>query len=224
MKLSKRTVDILKNYATINPSIYIPEGSLLQTMSVSENIISYAEADEKFPTDLAIYDLFELLKVIELFNDPDLTIGETSVTIRDDTSSCVYTYGEKDIIASPKAKIDFPSEKRSASVSFKLSKDQLDKLFKAVNTLNLPMLCITKDNKKIIIKTVDPKNPSANEYSLIVGEDDSKADYEFYINHENLKLVRDDYQVDLAKGISKFTTTDGIEYMVAVEKISYYTE
>ena len=32
MKLSKRTVDILKNYATINPSIYIPEGSLLQTM------------------------------------------------------------------------------------------------------------------------------------------------------------------------------------------------
>jgi hypothetical protein len=221
MKLSKRTLELLKNYATINPSIVIPEGQLLQTMATSKNIVSYSEADEAFPVDFAIYDLFEFIKVIELFDDPEFEFEDTSVTISDNNSSCVYIYAEKNIIDYPKNKINFPK----ADVSFRLTKDQLDKILRAANTLNLPFVCITKDGDNLIIKVTDPKNPSSNNYSLVVGEDKSDASFEFYINYEYFKMIKDDYQVDVSKkNIAQFTATDGSLYYLALEKNSTYTE
>ena len=221
MKLSKRTLELLKNYATINPSIFIPEGTLLQTIAIGQHIVSYAEADETFPVDFAIYDLFEFLKVIELFDDPELEFEETCVNISDNNSSCVYVYAEKNIIEYPKNKINFPK----SDVTFTLSKDQLDKLLKAANTLNLPYLCVTKEDNNLIVKVVDPKNPSSNNYSLVVGEDTSTSKFEFYMNHAYLKLVKADYEVNISKkNICMFTTSDGVEYYLALEKNSNYTE
>lgn len=221
MKLSKRTLGLLKNYASINPSIFIPAGSLLQTIAISKNIVSYSEADETFPVDFAIYDLFEFLSVIELFKDPELVFDDNSVTISDSSSKCTYTYAEKTIIEYPKTKLQFPS----TDITFTLSKDQLDRITKASNTLGLPCLCITKEDSNIIVKVVDPKNPSSNSYSCVVGEDTTASTYEFYVKQEHLKMVKDDYAVSISrKLISQFESSDQITYFVALEKNSFFTE
>ena len=221
MKLSKRTIGLLKNYASINPSIFIPAGNLLQTIAISKNIVSYSEADESFPVDFAIYDLFEFLSVIDLFKDPDFEFEDNSVTISDDGSKCTYIYAEKTIIEYPKHKLNFPA----ADIQFKLTKDQLEKLLKAANTLGLPTLCITKDGTNIIVKVVDPKNPTSNSYSCVVGEDTSSYEYEFYIKHEHMKMVKDDYDVAISrKLISQFISTDQVEYYCALEKNSTFSE
>ena len=57
MNLSKQTVDILKNYSTINSSIAVGTGSTLQTMSAMKNILVKSTVEESFETDFAIYDL-----------------------------------------------------------------------------------------------------------------------------------------------------------------------
>ena len=57
MNLSKQTVDILKNYSTINSSIAVSTGSTLQTMSAMKNILVKSTVEESFETDFAIYDL-----------------------------------------------------------------------------------------------------------------------------------------------------------------------
>ena len=55
--LSRTTLDVLKNYATINSSIVFRKGNTLRTISNAENILSQFTSEEIFPTDFAIYDL-----------------------------------------------------------------------------------------------------------------------------------------------------------------------
>ena len=57
MKLSKGTLDILKNFSNINPSITFKEGQELSTLSIQRNILSRAVVEEKFQKAFAIYDL-----------------------------------------------------------------------------------------------------------------------------------------------------------------------
>ena len=63
MNLSKQTVDILKNFSTINASIAVDVGNTLQTMSAMKNILVKSTVEETFNTEFAIYDLSEFLNL-----------------------------------------------------------------------------------------------------------------------------------------------------------------
>ena len=70
--LSKTTLDVLKNFATINSSIVFRKGSTLRTISNAENILAKCTSEEVFPVDFAIYDLSQFLSGITLFDNPQL--------------------------------------------------------------------------------------------------------------------------------------------------------
>ena len=72
MKLSDKTVNLLKNFSNINQSILFKEGSKLRTMSVMKNILAEAEVVEEFPKDFGIYDLNQFLNGMGLHQNPDL--------------------------------------------------------------------------------------------------------------------------------------------------------
>ena len=57
MKLSEKTLTLLKNFSNINQSILFKQGSSLRTISVMKNILAEATIDEDLPTDFGIYDL-----------------------------------------------------------------------------------------------------------------------------------------------------------------------
>ena len=76
MKLSKGTLDILKNFATINTNILIREGNTLSTISTGKNIFARAEVTEAFPREFAIYDLNGLLPLLTLMEDTDVDFGD----------------------------------------------------------------------------------------------------------------------------------------------------
>ena len=54
MKLSDKTIKLLKNFSSINQSILFKEGSKLRTISVMKNILAEATVDEEFPKDLSL--------------------------------------------------------------------------------------------------------------------------------------------------------------------------
>ena len=49
MKLSDKTLTILKNIAGINNSILVKKGNALRTISVAKNILAEARIEENFP-------------------------------------------------------------------------------------------------------------------------------------------------------------------------------
>ena len=66
MNLSDNTLTILKNFAGINNSILVKQGTQLRTMSVAKNILAEAEIKEEFPREFGIYDLNQFLNGLGL--------------------------------------------------------------------------------------------------------------------------------------------------------------
>ena len=55
MKISKHTLNMLKNFSDINMSIEVKTGNILRTVSVQKNILAQADVEDNFPQDFAIY-------------------------------------------------------------------------------------------------------------------------------------------------------------------------
>ena len=72
MKLSDKTLSVLKNFSTINQSILFKQGSKLRTISVMKNILAEATITEEIPKDFGIYDLNQFLNGLSLHQSPEL--------------------------------------------------------------------------------------------------------------------------------------------------------
>ena len=72
MKLSESTVNLLKNFSSINQSILFKEGTKLRTISVMKNILVEANINEEFDRDFGIYDLNQFLNGLSLHASPEL--------------------------------------------------------------------------------------------------------------------------------------------------------
>ena len=73
MKLSDKTINLLKNFSSINQSILIKEGNSIRTISVMKNILAEAKVPEEFPKDFGIYDLNQFLNAVSsLHVNPEL--------------------------------------------------------------------------------------------------------------------------------------------------------
>jgi hypothetical protein len=96
--LSRTTLDVLKNYATINSSIVFRKGSTLRTISNAENILSKFTSEEVFPVDFAIYDLSQFLSGISLFDNPKLDFtSDDYVRIGSSGRSVKYYFSGADL-------------------------------------------------------------------------------------------------------------------------------
>jgi hypothetical protein len=72
MKLSDKTISVLKNFSSINQSILFKEGNKLRTISVMKNILAEATISEEFSKDFGIYDLNQFLNGLSLHQSPEL--------------------------------------------------------------------------------------------------------------------------------------------------------
>ena len=179
MKLSDQTLNILKNFAGINNSILVKQGTQLRTMSVAKNILAEAEIDEEFPRQFGVYDLNQFLNGLSLHQDPDMDFTEESyLTIREGRRKVKYFYADPQVIISPPDKqINLPSE----DVHFQLESTALDKLLKAAAVYQLPDLCVVGEAGVVKIVVRDKKNDTSNEYAVVVGETDKEFTFNFKI-------------------------------------------
>ena len=129
MRLSKSTLDILKNFSTINQSICFKKGNLLTTLSIQKNILSRAHVEEEFPKDFAIYDLSEFLSAMLLFKDPEFDFSHDSyVVIKDSRNRTRYFFTDPSVITTPPdKKVELPSK----DVCFLVSEKDLSNISKA---------------------------------------------------------------------------------------------
>jgi|TARA_B100000519_G_C14158692_1_gene398177 hypothetical protein len=221
MKLSSDTINLLKNFADINPNILVKEGNKLSTISTMKNILAEADISESFDQEFAIYDLPEFLRSIDLFAKPKLEFnGGSNVMIADENSrqKIKYFFADKSVITAPSKSITMPE----SFVSFTLKKEMFEKLMKGVTTLNLPDVSVVGDGKNITLRASDRKNNTSNTYSVDVGESDKK--FEAHYKAENFKLVTDDYDVAISsQKISHFTNRSRpVQYWIALEPDSTF--
>ena len=220
MKLSDKTLTLLKNFSTINQSILFKHGSSLRTISVMKNILAEAEIDEEIPKDFGIYDLNQFLNGLALHQKPELDFEDDSyVIIKEGRSRSKYFFADPKVIVTPPDKeITLPDE----TVSFELSTSQLDKLLKAAAIYQLPDLCVVGGEGVVKVLVRDKKNDTSNDFSIIVGETDSTFSFNFKV--ENIKIVPGTYNVVVSqKLLSRFTCQNyALKYYIALEPDSTF--
>ena len=220
MKLSDKTLTLLKNFSSINQSILFKKGSSLRTISVMKNILAEAVIDEDLPTDFGIYDLNQFLNGLSLHHQPELNFENTGhVVIREGKSRTKYFFADPNVIVTPPDKeITLPSE----DVSFELSTSQLDKLLKAAAIYQLPDLAVIGEAGVVKIVVRDKKNDTSNDFSIVVGETESEFSFNFKV--ENIKILPGTYDVVVCKQLlSRFTCQDyDLKYFIALEPDSKF--
>jgi hypothetical protein len=220
MKLSDKTISLLKNFSSINQSILFKEGSKLRTISVMKNILAEATVSEDFSKDFGVYDLNQFLNGLSLYNNPELDFrNDGYVVIKEGKSRSKYFFADPNVIVSPPDKdISLPSE----DVCFEVSTDQLDKLLKASSIYQSPDLSAIGENGVIKLVVRDKKNDTSNDYSVIVGETDSEFCFNFKV--ENIKILPGTYEVVVSqKLLSRFTAKNSdLTYYIAMEPDSTF--
>jgi len=218
MKLSNGTINVLKNFSTINQNLVIKEGSDISTMSAMKNIVAKAKVEEDFTKEFAIYDLNEFLSALSLFGTPDLDFQDDYVVITEEGSakSLKYWYSDPSVVTTPTKDITMPSNE----VKFDFSSDSLAEITKAASVIGAPDMVLEKGK----LRVTDKKNTTANDYATELDVPDSDVDYKFWFKVENLKLLPGSYSVEVSsKNISRFSNSNvDIEYFIALEPESSY--
>ena len=221
MNLSNDTIAIFKNFANINQNILVKPGKKLNTISTMKNILATADVKEDFEQEFAIYDLPEFLRTLDLFETPTLKFnGGSSVGIsgKDGRSSSKYTFADKSVIVAPTKAISMPD----TDITFKFSKENLNRLMKGVVTLNLPDIEVIGDGSKIKLVANDRKNKASNKFDIEIGTTDKT--FKAYFKAENFKMIEDDYDVAISKQkISHFVNRNKpVQYWIALEPESEF--
>jgi hypothetical protein len=219
MKLSENTVNVLRNFATINQGLVFKSGNTLRTVSKQQNVLAKATVTESFDKNFAIYDLNRFLAVLSSMNDPDLTVGTGNVKIASGTSKTTYGLSDETMVVSAP---DNDISVQNAEVKFTLTKDSLAQVLKLSGVLGLPNIAVRGNRKKISIAAVDVKNQDSDVFSVDVGDTD--AEFQFIFVTENFKMIAGDYEVQISsKGVAHFKSKkDPLEYWIATEVGSKY--
>jgi hypothetical protein len=217
--LSRKTLDVLKNFSTINSSIVFRKGSTVRTISNAENILAKFTGEEVFPVDFAIYDLSQFLSGISLFSDPQLEFdNENFVSIRGGRQSARYFFSDPEITlkSAPEKNVKFPG----SDLQFNLTGEDLIALQKASAVYSLPDLTFQSieghDEIKLILR--DKENDTSNTYDITVAGS-TTGTYSLDLKIENIRLLPGDYTVKVSQHlISEWTNVNtDLTYYIALE-------
>lgn len=219
MKLDQRTVQILKNFSSINPSLVFKEGNTLTTVSPQKTIMATANIVENIPKQFAIYDLSRLLGVLSLFDQPEIDILDSSMTISSGQQKVSYTFADPRMIVTSDAKsVNMPD----AEIEFTLTAENLQRILKALGVMQLPEIAITGEDGQMYLEAIDSKNPSSDNYRIHLK--DTEHDFKMIIKTDNIKVMYGNYNVKISsKGIAEFKGDD-VTYWIATESSSSFKQ
>ena len=224
MKVSNDTLEVLKNFASINSNILVKEGNILTTISPVKNVMAEATVSEYFDTEFGIWDLNKLLGTISLFEDPEFLFEENYVTINSqkNNSSVQYYYSEPSLLTTVNKKINMPN----VVVDCVLTQSNFNDILKASSVLQVNDIAIRSNGNTIELVALDKNDKTSNSYSIEIGTlPHDNNDFIFYFKSENLKMLPGNYDVNITeKVVSEFKhQTRELTYWVALESDSTYS-
>ena len=191
VKLSKQTIEVLRNFSAINKSILIEPGKFVETMSVNKNIIAATDIREGIPEQMAIYDLPLFLGALSLFKSPTLFFPDSKKVViydEDTKGKTTFYYSDPEIIGKvPEFNPDLPDPE----LFFDLPTS---------NVFSLPL-------KKVTFNDPGQMTPE-------------RLNFCYCFKVENLKLLPGSYHVCISRrNIANFSSlsNSSLNYFIALE-------
>lgn len=225
MKLSNMTMDVLKNFSTINTNLVLSEGSSkVKTINLSKNVFATATVPDEFPTTAVFNDVTKFLSVHRAFDDPEVTFDNHSVDVSsaDNKSVVRMLYADIRNIVYPENDLKLPSE----DLTFELTEEDFKKVLRFCDILSLPNIRVKMDEEDDVIlvesynaevkNSTDTYSVKINDFSRMV-EDTS---FVLALDREHMKMIPGNYKVTVSfAGVVRFENNDiDVTYFVALNR------
>ncbi|CAL9990911.1 DNA polymerase processivity factor [Vibrio phage D486] len=221
MKLNKSTIEVLKNFAGINNGMVIHAGTRLRTQDNLNKQIAYADIEDTFPAEFAVYDLGEFLSALNLLDNAELDFQEKYVVVTGDGGTkLTFQYANAEFVTEAPEKVNFPDD-LTGGAEFDLKGEDLQRVKKASATLGLSDICVrtAAGSTAVTLSATDAQGSSKHKFEINVGTADEAIEYEFFFKSERLNIVDQDYKVSIhPAGISRFLGLS-LEYFIATEAL-----
>lgn len=217
MKLSENTLAILKNFAAINSGIVLQKGNVLKTIHPEQTILAEAQIEDTLPEKFGIYDLNQFLGNVTALGNPNITFKSDSVVMNDGEIELNYYSCSPNLVISPPEGKELVM--KDADASFSIKTDSLQKFLRIAAMNNLPNISVLGRDGGLFLRTHELKNDTSNHASIRIG-DYQGEDFAVSFKTENLRLIPDDYDVQIkVGGFSCWTNKQGtLKYFIAMEK------
>jgi hypothetical protein len=215
MKLSENTLSVLKNFASINSGVVLRKGKVQKTISPEKCILVEATLEDDIPSEFGIYDLNQFLGIFTFLKNPEITFGENHIVLNDGDLSVTYRGCSSNLIITPPEK---DLVLKDITTKFSLPSATSQKLIRAATMINLPNLSVIGKDGALLLKIHEKANDSSNDGVQKIGDYAGK-DFTATFKTENLKLLPDDYDVEIQAGaFSQFMNKNGnLKYFIALE-------
>ena len=217
MRISDTTMQILKNFATINANLLIRPGNRLTSIATTQSVLGTAEVAETFPEEVPIYDLPNFLSVLSMDKEADLEFCGEHVMITANGGTIKYKYADASLLTAPPENVQIQLE---VLFDFSITAKELADMKKASSLIGASVMSIKCDGEKSTILIGNPTKPDANQYSREIGETDVvlRAD----LDMARVNFVPDDYDVAVCNPAFVYFKgkNGGVEYYVSLETSS----
>jgi len=225
MKLSNDTLNILKNFASINTGIVFHQGKTIKTISGNKNILAEATIAEEIPVEFGVYDLNNFLTVLSLHKEePVIDFGEKMAVISglSGRSKLNYRFCDPTMVVAPPAK---PIAMPDAEIAFELSDSDLEWVIRSSSVLSSPNIDVVSDGYKISLQCFDATNDAASTNTLDVTDGNGDR-FKMIFKTEALKMIPGSYDVRVSsKGVSHFRNkAKDLQYWITTEAGSTYSK
>lgn len=225
MKLSTDTLNILKNFASINTGIVFRQGKTIKTISGNKNILAEASIAEEFPTEFGVYDLNNFLSVLSLHKEePSIEFGDKMAVISgmSGRSKLSYRFCDPTMVVSPPQK---PIAMPEPEIAFEISDSDLEWVLRTSSVLSSPNVAVTSDGAKVSLLMFDATNDAASTNTLDVADGNGDR-FKMVFKTEALKMIPGSYEVKISsKGVSHFKhKTKDLQYWITTEAGSTFTK
>ena len=222
MKISDYTIEVLKNFATINMGLLIKPGNKLRTTNANKNILAEAKIEEIFEREIGVYDLHKLLALLSMNKGPkEMSVeGESFVFGGVNGGKIRMRFTEPNILVFPLDKNPEPDY----IAKFTITQETLNWINNAASILKCPNLVFKSEEGKITLWAMDVGDDRASSGAItddaaIDVQGESKEDFVAVFNINNMVMIPGSYEVELSQGLIKAThLSKPMTYWIAMEK------
>lgn len=192
MKISKESISVLKNFATISNNLRIYPGNELATLSPQQSIFARATVPDTFPVEVCVYNLNSLLELLSYMGDQEVEFGEKSLIIKSNGSTFEYRYADPSVIIAPPAgkSIDLDNH-----YEFTLTAEDVNMINKAAAITAAE--AIVFEAKDGVFKVHIGDKANSMKQSKVLGQ--TGLTFNAVLATENLRVLPEAYTVTLSK-------------------------
>lgn len=218
MMISDGTVQVLKNFSSLNQSVMLRAGDRIRTVTTGKSVLADVVLNDTIPQDGGIYDLGKFLGALSLFEKPELSFSGKTIDISSGKTNVTFVLAdESSILQPPDNDVKMPS----VDVSFTLTNDDFIALQRGAAMMRLSEMGVIATTGAVTLEARNEKTgDSSDRFALSDLPADVSNEGLFLFKMDNLRMLPMAYRVEISEaGIAKFSAIDAGE---TCKSVTYY--